>query len=164
MPGKKTDKVIMAPPGVKLSKRLTDISRRLHSSPIAATMQVVAAQMQTSWEKKRKEKKTKFLQSAKSDLDKCIASRLEEYNTAVAEINAAYDKFVLEYAQMDDHIRRLWLQLQQEQQKLLALSEKKNKTMSDNDRERETGQVKGMAIAKKAVEDFGKLVASLEEI
>ncbi|KAI0656318.1 hypothetical protein C8Q70DRAFT_347109 [Cubamyces menziesii] len=148
MPGKKADKA----------------SQQSHSSDDAGIMAVVAAQMQTSWEKKRKEKETKFLQSAKSDLDKCIASRLEEYNTAVAEINAAYDKFVLEYAQMDDHIRRLWLQLQQEQQKLLALSEKKNKTMSDNDRDRETGQVKGMAIAKKAVEDFGKLVASLEEI
>ncbi|KAH9893949.1 hypothetical protein C8Q73DRAFT_693890 [Cubamyces lactineus] len=148
MPGNKGDKA----------------SQQSHSSDDAGIMAVVAAQMQTSWEKKRKEKETRFLQTAKSDLDKCIASRLEEFNTAVAEINAAYDKFVFEYAQVDDHIRRLWLQLQQEQQKILTLSERKNKTVSDNDREREAGQVKGMAIAKKAVEDFGKLVASIEEM
>lgn len=79
---------------------------------------------------------------------------------------------MIEYAQVDDHIRKLWLQLQQEQQKLLVsllvvpgtgcvcidvdwvqlLSEKKHKAMIETDREREKGQVKGMAIAKKAVE------------
>ncbi len=32
------------------------------------------------------------------------------------------------------------------------LSERKHKSMSENDREREKGQVKGMAITKKAVE------------
>lgn len=84
--------------------------------------------------------------------------------------NDAYERFVLEYAQVDDQIRKLWLQLQQEQHKLLVslfisvgcangltvvaqlLSERKHKSMTDNDREREKGQVKGMAITKKAVE------------
>ena len=47
-------------------------------------------------------------------------SASESLTLAHDDSNAAYDKFVLEYAQMDDHIRRLWLQLQQEQQKLLV--------------------------------------------
>ncbi|KAI0370845.1 hypothetical protein BV20DRAFT_965894 [Pilatotrama ljubarskyi] len=127
-------------------------------------MAAVAAQMQTSWEKKRKEKETKFLQEARAELDKCITTRLEEYNAAIADINATHEKFVLEYAQVEDHIRKMWLQLQQEQSRTLILSEKKYKEMADNDRDREKGQVKGMAIAKKAVEDFGKLTCSLEEL
>ncbi|CDO75462.1 hypothetical protein BN946_scf184823.g16 [Trametes cinnabarina] len=127
-------------------------------------MAAVAAQMQSSWEKKRKEKEAKFLQSSKAELDKCVAARLEEFGVAVAQMNGAYDKFVEEYARVDDQIRKLWLQLQHEQQKLSTLSERKHKAMVDNDRERERGQVKGMAITKKAVEDFGKLIASLEEL
>ncbi|OSD03657.1 hypothetical protein PYCCODRAFT_1434045 [Trametes coccinea BRFM310] len=127
-------------------------------------MAAVAAQMQSSWEKKRKEKEAKFLQMAKADLDKCVTARLDEFNVAVAQLNGAYDKFVMEYAKADDKIRKLWLQLQHEQEKLLMFSEKKHKAMSDNDRERERGQVKGMAVTKKAVEDFGKLITSLEEL
>lgn len=80
---------------------------------------------------------------------------------------------MLQYAQVDDHIRKLWLQLQHEHQTIQvsftgrdrklrgryddkrvaqALAEKKNTAMVSNDLEREKGQVKGMAIAKKAVE------------
>ncbi|KAL1938933.1 hypothetical protein VTO73DRAFT_11086 [Trametes versicolor] len=130
----------------------------------AGIMAAVAAQMQTSWEKKRKDKESKFLQSAKPAYFVQTTGRLEEYNAAVGDLNNAYERFVLEYAQVDDQIRKLWLQLQQEQHKLLLLSERKHKSMSDNDREREKGQVKGMAITKKAVEDFGKLITSLEDI
>lgn len=58
-----------------------------------------------SWEKKRKEKESKFLQGAKSDLEKCVSignaskgaysrltscmqitGRLEEYNEAIADL------------------------------------------------------------------------------
>ncbi|KAI0351600.1 hypothetical protein OH77DRAFT_1429422 [Trametes cingulata] len=146
------------------SRRDDKLSQQSHSSDDAGIMAAVAAQMQTSWEKKRKEKETRFLKDAREEVDKCITVRLEEYSAAVADINAAYDRFVLEYAHVEDHIHKLWLQLQQEQNKLLMLSEKKHKTIVANDREREKGQVKGMAVAKKAVEDFGKLTASLEEL
>ncbi|KAI0776800.1 hypothetical protein BD413DRAFT_229703 [Trametes elegans] len=129
----------------------------------AGIMAAVAAQMQSSWEKKRKEKEAKFMHNAKAEIDKCISSRLEEYSVAIADLNTAYDKFVFEYAQVDDRIRKLWLDLQQEQQYLLIMSEKKHKAMLDQDREREKGQVKGMAMAKKAVGDFGNLISSLEE-
>ncbi|KAI0632886.1 hypothetical protein C8Q77DRAFT_1120311 [Trametes polyzona] len=127
-------------------------------------MAAVAAQMQSSWEKKRKEKESKFLQSAKAELKECIAGRTEAYNAAIADLNGAYERFVIEYAQVDDEIRKLWTRLQQEQQKILSLSEQKHRGMLERDRERENGQVKGMAITKKAVEDFGRLIGSLEEI
>ncbi|KAI0759112.1 hypothetical protein C8Q74DRAFT_1301937 [Fomes fomentarius] len=128
----------------------------------AGIMAAVAAQMQSSWEKKRKDKETRYLQNAKEELDKCISGRLEEYITAIVELNGVYENFVIQYAQVEDQIRKLWLQLLQEQQKLLSLAEKKQESAVVNDKDREKGQVKGMAIAKKAVEDFGVLISSLE--
>ncbi|KAI0742731.1 hypothetical protein C8Q80DRAFT_1190498 [Daedaleopsis nitida] len=122
----------------------------------------VATQMQSSWEKKRKERESKYLHNAKEELEKCIFGRSEEYTDAITELNSAYEKFVFEYAQVEDDIRKLWMQLLQEQQKLLALSERKSKAARENDEERERGQVKGMAVAKKAVEDFGHLISSVE--
>ncbi|KAM5530840.1 hypothetical protein V8D89_015484 [Ganoderma adspersum] len=115
-------------------------------------MAAVATQMQTSWEKKRKEKETKFIHNAKQDLDKCLSDRIEEYVAATTELNSAYEKFVLDYAQVEDQIRKLWLQLTHDQQKLLDVSKKRQKETQHNDSEREKGQVKGLAIAKKAVE------------
>ncbi|KAI0651274.1 hypothetical protein C8Q79DRAFT_932478 [Trametes meyenii] len=146
------------------SNKTDKLPQQSLASDDAGIMTAVAAQMQNSWEKKRREKETRFLHGAKADLDKCIAGRLEEFSTAIADLNTAYEKFVFEYAQADDNIRKLWLQLQHEQNKLLILSEKKHKTILENDGEREKGQVKGMAIAKKAVEDFGNLISSLEEL
>ncbi|PIL25918.1 hypothetical protein GSI_11671 [Ganoderma sinense ZZ0214-1] len=121
-------------------------------------MTAVATQMQTSWEKKRREKEARFIHNAKQDLDKCLSERIEEYAAATAELNSAYEKFVLDYAQAEDRIRKLWLQLAHDQQKLLArivdISKKRQKANEINDSEREKGQVKGLAIAKKAVEDI----------
>ncbi|KAI0717719.1 hypothetical protein C8T65DRAFT_640555 [Cerioporus squamosus] len=142
--------------------RAEKMSQQYLSSDDTGFMAAVAAQMQSSWEKKRKEKETKYMQTAKADLNACITGRVEEYSGAMVDLNSTYEKFVLDYAQVEDRIRKLWLQLLQEQQKLLALSDKKHKAAVETDTEREKGQVKGMAIAKKAVEDFGSHIASLE--
>ena len=37
--------------------------------------------------------------------------------------NVAYEKFVIEYAKVEDEIRKLWLQLLREQQMLLVCAE-----------------------------------------
>ncbi|KAI1790598.1 hypothetical protein LXA43DRAFT_486213 [Ganoderma leucocontextum] len=126
-------------------------------------MAAVATQMQTSWEKKRKEKETRFIHNAREDIDKCLADRNEEYAAATTELNRAYEKFVFDYAQVEDQIRKLWLQLVHDQEKLLDISNKRQKANETNDSEREKGQVKGMAIAKKAVEDFSVVISSLEQ-
>ncbi|TBU59875.1 hypothetical protein BD310DRAFT_923900 [Dichomitus squalens] len=135
-----------------------------HNADDTGFMAAVAAQMQSSWEKKRREKESKFVRHAKEELDKCLLARIEEYTAAVTEINGAYDKFVFEYAQVEDHIRKLWLELQQEQQALLVTSEKRHKLAVEREGEREKGQVKGMAMAKKAVQDFSAVISSLEDV
>ena len=87
--------------------------------------------------------------------------------------NGAYEKFLFDYAQVEDQIRKLWVQLMHDQQTLLArtyltmlylvqpnpsalfiqdISKERQKASQRNDSEREKGQVKGLAIAKKAVE------------
>jgi len=124
-------------------------------------MMVVAQQMQTSWEKKRREKETKFLQVAKAELDKCISARSTEFAKAVAEI--IYQKFVTDYAVAEDEIRKIWLETLAEQQTLPTTAEKKHKAYIESDKQRERGQVQAMAVVKKAVEDAHRLISSLEQ-
>ncbi|KAF9813291.1 hypothetical protein IEO21_05675 [Rhodonia placenta] len=124
-------------------------------------MTVVAQQMQNSWEKKRKDKEAKYFQEAQALLTKCIAQRTEEFTEAAEELDDKYEKFVLEYASVEDEIRNLWTQLLKEQQKLLLLAEQKHQGVRECEKERERGQVQGMAIAKKAMEDCSRLVTTL---
>jgi len=132
------------------------------SSDDAGLMAVVAQEMQSSWEKKRKEKEGRFLQQAKSELDACISSTTAEFADAVTEIDGIYEKFVFDYAAVEDEIRQIWVQLLAEQQKLLRLAEQKYKSTAEHENEREKGQVQGMAIAKRAMEDFNRLIQSLQ--
>ncbi|PCH43038.1 hypothetical protein WOLCODRAFT_153090 [Wolfiporia cocos MD-104 SS10] len=132
-------------------------------------MAAVAQQMQSTWEKKRKEKETKYFQEMKASLDHCVSSdriltRTTEFREAGDEMNALYEKFVMDCATVEDEIRKLWEQLLSEQRKLLTLAEQKHKRVMESENERERGQVQGMAIAKRAIEDFNKLVTSLREI
>ncbi|OBZ74415.1 hypothetical protein A0H81_05376 [Grifola frondosa] len=119
------------------------VEKTLSSDDSTGIMAAVAQQMQSSWEKKRREKEAKFLQISKVELEKCITAKRDEYTNAVADMERIYEKFVLEYAQVEDDIRKIWIQLLKEQQKLLALAEHKHKQMLASEKEREKGQVKG---------------------
>ncbi|GBE87138.1 hypothetical protein SCP_1003850 [Sparassis crispa] len=144
------------------SAKESKLSQQSVSSDDAGLMAVVAQEMQTSWEKKRKEKEGRFLQLAKNELESRISATTDELASTVAEINGIYEKFVLEYASIDDDIRRIWVELLREQQRLLVLAQQKHKFMAERDKEREKGQVQGMAIAKRAMEDFNRLISSLQ--
>ncbi|EMD35078.1 hypothetical protein CERSUDRAFT_96991 [Gelatoporia subvermispora B] len=122
----------------------------------------VAQQMQASWEKKRKDREAKFLQAAKAEIDKCSSSRVDEFANAIAEMNNVYEKFVTDYTAVEDEIRKIWVEILGEQQALPTLAEKKHNTYIEHDKQRERGQVQGMAIAKKALEDYSRLISSLE--
>ncbi|KAI0920437.1 hypothetical protein AcV5_010168 [Taiwanofungus camphoratus] len=140
-----------------------DNTKQSMSSDDAGVMAAVAQQMQTSWEKKRKEKENTFFQEAKVELSKCVSTRTDKFAEAIEEMNGVYEKFVLDYASVEDNIRKLWAQLLEEQEKLLNLSEQKHRRLIETEKEREKGQVQGMAMAKKAMEDFNQLINLLNE-
>ncbi|KAH9948470.1 hypothetical protein B0H21DRAFT_235023 [Amylocystis lapponica] len=144
MPAKRSDK--------------SQLSQHSSGSDDAGIMAVVAQQMQSSWEKSRKEKEAKFFQEAKAGLNHWTIATSDEYSRAIAEMNGIYEKFVSDYAAVEDDIRKIWVQLLKEQQTLLVLAEKKHKHMIESDKEREKGQVQGMAIAKKAMEGLDMLL------
>ncbi|KAF7795196.1 hypothetical protein EIP86_006345 [Pleurotus ostreatoroseus] len=103
-------------------------------------------------QKKRKEGEEKFLLGARRELERCGAEHAEAFGDVVEEMQAVYDQFTLDYARAEDAIRAKWAQLLAVQTKCL-----------EADKAREKGQVRGMAAAKKAVEDFGTLVSSLTD-
>jgi len=131
------------------------------SSDDAGIMAVVAKQMQSSWEKKRKEKEAKYFTEAQAVLSQYIESHREEYLEAIAEMTNVYEQFVQDYAGVEDEIRKLLLQLSREQQKMLNLAENKSRQMVESEKVRERGQVQGMATAKKAMEDFNRFASML---
>ncbi|THH28189.1 hypothetical protein EUX98_g5993 [Antrodiella citrinella] len=49
-------------------------------------MELVAKQMQTSWEKKKQEQEQKFLEMAKTDLLRCGATRADEFADAAKQM------------------------------------------------------------------------------
>ncbi|OCH91325.1 hypothetical protein OBBRIDRAFT_792374 [Obba rivulosa] len=145
------------------SKSVTQLSQQLASSDDGAMMLAVAQQMQTSWEKKKREKEARFLQTTKAELDKCISGRIDEFANAVAEMNSIYEKFVTDYAAVEDEIRKIWVQILGEQQTIPTIADKKQTANIESDKQREREQVQGMAIAKKAMEDYNRLICSLEQ-
>ncbi|KZT05206.1 uncharacterized protein LAESUDRAFT_233519 [Laetiporus sulphureus 93-53] len=140
------------------------LSQQSLSSDDANIVAAVAQQMHTSWEKKKKEKENKFARDAKSSLDRCVSNRATEYAEAMAEFNEVYEKFIMDYAAVEDEIRNLWVHLLREQQKLLVLAEQKHKRVVESEKVRERGQVQGMAMAKKAMEDYIQLANSLRNV
>ncbi|KAI0727790.1 hypothetical protein C8Q72DRAFT_838640 [Fomitopsis betulina] len=123
----------------------------------------------TSWEKQRKEKEMAYLNDAQNILDQCLESHREDILGAIADMNTTYEKFVQDYAVVEDKIRKLLLQLSRAAEdprmyfpmlaSQLDLAEAKHKKMVEKLRER--GHVQGMAVAKKAMEDFNRLANSL---
>jgi hypothetical protein len=89
----------------------------------------------------------------------------------------AYTKFILDYAATEDLIRKIWLQIQEERQTfqvcVCCLEAERRTVVSDDDlfckavvaeclgasidvaKNTERGQIKGMALAKKACEGKG---------
>ncbi|KAI0727782.1 hypothetical protein C8Q72DRAFT_838585, partial [Fomitopsis betulina] len=131
------------------------------SSDDTDLMAVVAQKMQSSWEKQRKEKEMAYLNDAQNILDQCLESHREDFMGAVADMSTTYEKFVQDYAVVEDTIRKLLLQLSREQQKIRDLAEAKHKKMVESEKARESGHVQGLAVAKKAMEDFNRLANSL---
>lgn len=125
-------------------------------------MELVAKQMQSSWEKKKKEKEQKFLELAQAELLRSGAMRADEFADAAQKMDSIYEQFVMEYAGVCDDIRRILTAMHDEQKKFLTIVQQQKYALAQSDKEREMGQVRGLAIAKKALTDYGRLIETLE--
>ncbi|GJE99373.1 tuberous sclerosis 2 protein-like protein [Phanerochaete sordida] len=123
----------------------------------------VAQQVQTSWEKKKRENEAKFLAAARAELDACGKEKTACFVKEANDMQVILDRFVSDYAAVEDRIRNLWQELLVAHAASLETSKKHHAAAVDMDQTREKGQVRGMAISKKAVEDCGKLIFSLSE-
>ncbi|KIP11574.1 hypothetical protein PHLGIDRAFT_456401 [Phlebiopsis gigantea 11061_1 CR5-6] len=71
----------------------------------------IAQQVQSSWEKKKRESEARFLSTAKAELDRGGRERSREFVKEVDEMQAIMERFVSDYAAIEDKIRALWQQL-----------------------------------------------------
>ncbi|TDL16359.1 hypothetical protein BD410DRAFT_832128 [Rickenella mellea] len=125
-------------------------------------MAAIAQQMQVSMEKKKKEKEMKLLQAAKNEMNKLVDDKAAEFTECVAEMDGIYSDFQFAHASAEDDIRKLWIQILEEQKKLQALAIAKYKSNVEREKRREQDHIKAMTHARKACEDMQRLIASLE--
>ncbi|KAK7680862.1 hypothetical protein QCA50_016172 [Cerrena zonata] len=125
-------------------------------------MSMVTHQLQSNWEKKRKDHEAKFLDVSKAELSQVAADRVEDFTDITSQMDSIYAQFLLEYATVCDDIRRAMVSLLEDQQQLIELVRKKSNGIQEADREREKDHVQGMAVVKKAVQDSNQLLRSLD--
>ncbi|CAL1702976.1 unnamed protein product [Somion occarium] len=136
-------------------------SQQSTSSDDNGIMAAVTQQMQATWEKKRKENEAKFLTLAKAELDRSD-EKADEFIEVTEKMDSIYARFLMDYASISDDIRRIMVALLDEHSSLLELARRKRKTIDEANRQREKGQVQGLAMTKKAVEDCNRLICSLD--
>ncbi|KII92288.1 hypothetical protein PLICRDRAFT_37074 [Plicaturopsis crispa FD-325 SS-3] len=127
-----------------------------------ANMEAIIKQMHVSMDKKKKEKETKFLQLSKKEIDKRFTEKARVVQDGVKEIDNATQYFHQKYAECQDTIRDLWIQIQDEQQKLAVAAANLRKANANFAKKTERLQIIAMSRAKLAAEDFRHIIASLD--
>ncbi|KAJ7466024.1 hypothetical protein FB451DRAFT_1561294 [Mycena latifolia] len=136
-------------------------SQQSTSSDDHALQLAVAQQLMASKEKKRKELEKKFLQAAKSKLSKEITNAADDVKSAVEATEAVYAKFLLDYAASDDAIRALWMQIKEEEQKLVEIAKRQRAMNEELRKATEKAQIAGMAQVKEACHDARNIIEAL---
>ncbi|KAI0341263.1 hypothetical protein BDW22DRAFT_342948 [Trametopsis cervina] len=137
------------------------LSQHSDGSEDSGLMAAVAKQVQSTLEKKKRDNETRFLAGAKAELLKSASAEVSDFEDAINEMKAHFDTFIMQYAAAEDNIRSLWEELLVAHQEYVAGIEQQHAVVVESEVAREKGQVKGMAVSKKAVEDFETLISSL---
>ncbi|KZP24471.1 hypothetical protein FIBSPDRAFT_951222 [Athelia psychrophila] len=72
-----------------------------------------------------------------------------------------FEHFVASYASAEDDIRKIWVQIKEEQRALLNIAIQQHASSVSQSSEREKGQVKGLASVKRACDESQKLIEKL---
>ncbi|THH02314.1 hypothetical protein EW145_g6764 [Phellinidium pouzarii] len=153
------------------SMAMDDIDPIMHPSQSGSSddgvMATIAQQMQASMEKKKREKEIKFLQATQAELSKTLSERAHEFSDGVAGIDKSFTNFQDAYAANEDHIRKLWDAILQEQLKLQVSIAPICRvafvaTTADREKKREQEHIRALAHGRKACEEFQRLIDSLD--
>ncbi|KAJ7674289.1 hypothetical protein B0H17DRAFT_1208093 [Mycena rosella] len=121
----------------------------------------LAQQITASKEKKRKDMEKKFFQAAKHKLTGDITGAADNVKNALEETEALYAKFITDYAASEDTIRGLWVQIQVEEQTLVAIAQRQREANAELRVVTETAQIAGMAQVKEACHETRNVIETL---
>ncbi|KAL5478690.1 hypothetical protein ACEPAI_1967 [Sanghuangporus weigelae] len=133
------------------------------SSSDDGIMANIAQQMQTSMEKKKKEREVRFLQAAQSEFSRILSEKAHELQDGVAEIDKIYVGFQDAYVANEDNIRRLWTAIFEEQLKLHDLVDEKHGSTIEGEKRREKDHIQSLTHCRKACEESQRLIDLLEQ-
>ncbi|KAL4243938.1 hypothetical protein ABKN59_011318 [Abortiporus biennis] len=143
------------------SAKTMKASQQSASSDDNGMMLAVAQKVQLKWDKKKKEAEDKFFASANTEINAITSHKVEEFSAAVGQMDALYEQFLMDYVTCNDEIRKLLVAILAEQQKFLEVAQRQHKRIAESDQRRGQGHVRGLAMAKKSVEDANLLIHSL---
>ncbi|KAF8064212.1 hypothetical protein FPV67DRAFT_208967 [Lyophyllum atratum] len=101
-------------------------------------------------QKKKTENEQKFLKAAYKQLFREVAIPTEDIQSSVKALETVYAEFLQKYAANEDVIHRLWSQIHKEQQKLLALTQRKVPLNTDARKKIEARHISGLSRTKAA--------------
>ncbi|KAJ6462433.1 hypothetical protein C8R45DRAFT_1026771 [Mycena sanguinolenta] len=121
----------------------------------------IAQQVMASKEKKRKEHEKRFLQVAKNKLNAERIAAVEEFKNTVDVTGKVYEKFIFDYAAVDDHIRALWMEIKKEEQTLIDIAKKRRVKNRAQYLTTEKAQIGGMGQVREACRDARLTIGTL---
>ncbi|KZV95262.1 hypothetical protein EXIGLDRAFT_735562 [Exidia glandulosa HHB12029] len=124
----------------------------------------IVKQMESKWDKSRKSAEGKLDKAIVRDLDAALDARKQNYERATADIAAAYDAFLLDYAVIEDQIRQTWLQIGSVLESRLTHSEGLAQRHAATEETREEEQYHAFAHKSNAVQVVDRQIRSLREI
>ncbi|KAL5524929.1 hypothetical protein ACEPAF_8798 [Sanghuangporus sanghuang] len=142
---------------------LDPIVQPSQSSSDDGMMATIAQKMQTSMEKRKKEREVRFLQAAQLEFSRILSEKAHELQDGVAEIDKIYSSFQDAYVANEDNIRRLWTAILEEQLKLHDLVDEKHRSTIEDEKCREKDHIQALAHCRKACEGRTPLLYGIRE-
>ncbi|KAI0042637.1 hypothetical protein FA95DRAFT_1682437 [Auriscalpium vulgare] len=124
-------------------------------------MTLIAQQVQASLEKKNKQRDAKYVQATKNELQKVLKGRAAEVLELKDELSGRVEDFMTEYAENEDAIRALWLDISKHRDELMTSTRKEGDQLAEAERSRAEECVGPLTRYKAACDEVNRTVASL---
>ncbi|KAA1470579.1 hypothetical protein DENSPDRAFT_707332 [Dentipellis sp. KUC8613] len=128
---------------------------------LIAQVNAAVEQKQAAWEKKKKTRDVNFVGVLRKEVGKATSQRAAAIQEEEAEAFELLDHLLVEYAENEDAIRKLWSEVLKEVDACCAYFHQAHAATRTADAEREAASIRQLAIAKHACEDSEDIVKAL---
>ncbi|KAF8642958.1 hypothetical protein AX16_009298 [Volvariella volvacea WC 439] len=119
---------------------------------------VLAQHLKAVRDKQKKEKEKKFLAAAQKQLSQQVTAASEEKDACIQAMEEKFSEFLMKYAEHEDKIHNLWLQILEQQKTLTELAARKKQLNINAGQETEEGHISALSKIRGACQDYQDLI------